>query len=90
MLWITASAEASPLSKNEGPSNENIVGIASHIISKALIQVCNKFKSYAFEDKNSFFAIGSSRIVFKLCFLTYWLRNYFIDFGTWERRSNAK
>jgi hypothetical protein len=41
MLWITASAKAlpDPTSKNELTSSKNIVGIASQIITNALLQV---------------------------------------------------
>lgn len=41
MLWITASAKAhpDPSSKNEVSSSKNIVGVASQIITNALIQV---------------------------------------------------
>jgi hypothetical protein len=41
MLWITASAKAlpDPSSKNELTSSKNIVGVASQIITNALLQV---------------------------------------------------
>lgn len=44
MLWITASAKAlpDPSSKNELASSKNYVGVATQIITNALIQVSIK------------------------------------------------